>query len=403
LRQAFILCGGLGSRLGALTASTPKPLLEVAGLPFLENLVGELGRHGILDVILLAAFHSPRVEEYARSSRAAQRFGMNLRVSVEPDRAGTAGALAHARAFMDDEFLLLNGDSWLDFNLLSVPEPGDGADAVLALRTLPDASRSGVVELNEDGRITRFSQRPDVPGPGLVNAGIYRMSHRIASLLPAKGSLEGEVLPNLAKSGRLRGVVRAGYFIDIGVPEALAQAKADLPKRLRRPAVFLDRDGVLNEDLGYVGSVERFAWIPGAKDAIRTLNDAGKLVFVVTNQAGVARGFYTEEDVNSLHVWMNRELALHGAHIDDFRYCPYHADGIVESYREDHPWRKPSPGMILDLMENWSIRNDDSLMIGDKDLDMAAAAAAGIKGYLFDEQNLAQFIAKHQIAEITHK
>lgn len=392
MRQAFILCGGLGSRLGSLTAATPKPLLDIDGQPFMELLVNELGRHGFTDVILLAAFHSEQIEDYAKSSPAAQRYGMTVRVSVEPDRAGTGGALAHALPLMEDEFLLMNGDSWLDFNLLSVPAPGEGADASLTLRQLPDASRSGVVEIDIHGVVRSFKERPEAPGPALVNAGIYRMNRSIAAFLPDVGSLEGDVLPRLATAGRLKGVVRSGYFIDIGIPESLSQARIDLPYRQRRGAAFLDRDGVINRDLGYVGTVDRFEWNPGSIEAIRALNDAGKFVFVVTNQAGVARGFYEEEDVRRLHQWMNRELAAHGAHIDDFRYCPYHTDAVVERYRGDHDWRKPAPGMILDLLEQWPVDLAESFMIGDKDLDMAAAAAAGLHGFLYCGSDLLEFV-----------
>lgn len=163
--------------------------------------------------------------------------------------------------------------------------------------------------------------------------------------------------------------------------------------RLERPAAFLDRDGVLIVDDGYPHNPAKVTWISGAAQAVRRLNEAGYFVFVVTNQAGVARGLYTEEAVQTLHRWMAEQLAAEGAHIDAFEYCPYHPEALVPEYRQVSERRKPAPGMLLHLMEHWPVRLDGSFMIGDRESDVAAGRAAGVPGYLFDSVDLDRAIS----------
>jgi D,D-heptose 1,7-bisphosphate phosphatase len=159
-----------------------------------------------------------------------------------------------------------------------------------------------------------------------------------------------------------------------------------------RPAAFLDRDGVLNHDTGYVYDPVTFEWIAGAREAVKHLNDAGYYVFVVTNQAGVAHGYYEEAAIHALHEWVNGELRRGGASIDAFFHCPHHPEGKLVDYRRVCDHRKPAPGMLLSAGRRWPIDWSRSFLIGDRDSDIAAAAAAGIPGFKFAGGDLLAFL-----------
>lgn len=162
----------------------------------------------------------------------------------------------------------------------------------------------------------------------------------------------------------------------------------------KRPAVFFDRDGVINLDKGYLHKAEGFELVEGAAEAIAACNMAGFLVFIVTNQGGVGLGLYDEAAVEALHAHMRAVLAAKGAHIDDIRYCPHHPEAVNARHRADCDWRKPGPGMILDVMRCWPVDARHSFLVGDRDRDVAAAHAAGIAGHLFAGGNLFPLVRK---------
>lgn len=389
LRQAVFLVGGLGTRLKERTRDTPKPLLEVAGRPFLDTLLDEAARHGFTDVLLLSGHFG---DQFTSRYDGRDWHGARVRVLREPEPLGTGGALRFALQHLAPAFLMANGDSFFDINLRALTADVPEAGAVMALRDVP-GDRYGRVRLAQ-GRVLSF-HAPEEGISGPINGGVYAINRAVVeSIGRGKVSLEGEVFPRLAAAGRLKGVLFDRYFIDIGVPNDFERAQIELPSRLRRPAVFFDRDGVLNADTGYVHRPEEFTWLEGAKAAIRLCNDRGWLTFVVTNQAGVAHGYYSERAVHELNLWMNEELARVGAHIDAVEFCPHHPRGKLSQYRRACERRKPGPGMILDLLKHWTVDKDRSFLVGNMPSDIESALAAGIPGHLYDGGNLEIFLSK---------
>lgn len=172
----------------------------------------------------------------------------------------------------------------------------------------------------------------------------------------------------------------------------------------KRPAAFLDRDGVLNVDHGYTHRPDQLEWIAGAPEAVRLLNEAGYYVFVITNQSGVARGYYQEAVVHRFHAAMQDALKAQGAHIDAFYYCPHHPDGTVKELAVHCRCRKPEPGMLEQAAREWPIDLGQSFLIGDKDDDMAAAAAFNIRGIKFDSKvdSLVELVRRELAANVDH-
>lgn len=235
IEQAAILCGGLGTRLGPLTAATPKPLLPVGERPFLDILLEALGQAGVKRMLLLAGFMAERIGDYAATTPVKRRFDLSIEVAAEPYPAGTGGAVWHARDRLDEAFYLLNGDSWFDIPAQSLGKRllrDRSAIGVVALREVADASRYGSVRM-EGNHIAEFAERPAQPGPGSISGGVYAFRRALLDHLRDRASLERDVLPALAAAGALRGVSFDGYFIDIGVPEDLARARRELGDKNR--------------------------------------------------------------------------------------------------------------------------------------------------------------------------
>jgi dTDP-glucose pyrophosphorylase/histidinol phosphatase-like enzyme len=382
-RQCAIFVGGLGKRLGPLTAETPKPLLDCGGRPFLMWILRELSRYGIDNVILLAGFKLDAVAAFAESARQHLPKSMRVTLSAEPFPAGTGGALWHARNHLDDCFLLLNGDSWFDTNLArfvahATTEPGWLVRVLL--RETADASRYGVVERADD-RIRTFHERSSTKSRGMMNTGIYVCHRGILDFVEPICSLEKSVLPKLAERGLLTGDVGDGYFVDIGIPQDYSRAKLELPPRLLRPAVFFQCSSVLSKASVRAGSNKRFRWLTGAREAFRLATDAGFHAFVLGSRVAQIGESHISDDSPFLQDWMMGDIHASGGTIDEFCGC---ASLDCEA----------ASAAIPNLLSKWEVDIKRSFLVGGDERNILAANAAGIASYLFSDDNVCDFLSR---------
>jgi len=375
IRQAVILVGGKGTRLGAITQDIPKPMLRIAGgRPFLDYLLEMVERHGYEDIVLLAGYLGEAVEAAYGGRRIG---GAAIRVFRERVPLGTAGALTAAREVLDPRFLLMNGDAFFDINLRALEQASrqSGAMATLALRSVPDAARYGRV-IEEHGKVVAFLEKDSSrPGPGVINGGIYALKREILDLvreLPC--SLEQHVFPALVERGQVAGHEFEGYFLDIGLPETLAQGHRELPGVRVRPAAFLDRSALI---IGVDSSrLNGPSWTAGAGEAVRALNDRGHYVFVVGGSSASAAAPSPFDDARGLNAEIQERLTLEGGHVDRF----FAGDGRLFS-------------SVLDqVMNEWPIVRTRSLLVAASDAEAAVARRSGLAARVFDGEDLARLV-----------
>ena len=264
---------------------------------------------------------------------------------------------------------MVNGDTFAEIDYRAMLHAHRAADAQLsiAIVQVADAGRYGSIEVS-DGMVRRFHEK-GTSGPGWINGGVYVMGEALRARLPSQRpfSFEHEILMPGAGTMRILAFRMSGTFIDIGVPADYTRAQTLLGAAnigMKNRALLLDRDGVVNVDRNYVSRIEEFEFMPGIFELCATAQALGFLPIVITNQAGIGRGYYTEDDFRTLSTWMVGEFANRGIRIARIYHCPYHPTEGVGEYRRESFDRKPNPGMILRAR-------------ADFDLDLASVGAGG--------------------------
>jgi histidinol-phosphate phosphatase family protein len=392
--QVVILAGGRGTRLGDHARTIPKPMVTIGGRPNLEHQVLLAKRHGFTSVLFLVSHLADRVEAHFRDG---QDFGIEISYCAEDPPLGTAGALCHASALLRDRFLVLYGDVFVECDLtrLWADHANSRPFATLVVHPNDHPYDSDLVEADAEGWISAIHPKPrseDQYLPNLVNAGVAVLERKILAMIPPGHYLDlaSEIFPALARDGGLRAYRSAEYFKDFGTPDRLARTRLDfetgktvrLSRGHRRPAVFLDRDGVINKAVWHLSDPAQMELIPGAAEAIRRLNETGFLVVVVTNQPVVARGECTSEVLQLIHNKMEALLGREHAWIDVLYFCPHLPNkgfaGEVAELKVDCDCGKPKTRMLEQAVREWNISLSGSYGIGDSRRDVIAARRIGI-------------------------
>ncbi|MDR3348950.1 MAG: HAD-IIIA family hydrolase [Acidaminococcales bacterium] len=389
--KAAVLAGGKGTRIGQLFPDLPKPMMPVCGKPLLQWQVESLVTQGIRDITLIIGYKANVIRNHFGDGK---RFGARIGCIFEKEPLGTGGALT---LLPREDTLILFGDVYcdVDYSRFFAFHKEHGAEITLFAHPNSHPHDSDIVVTDGENRVVawkskKYRQRGEQRN--LVNSGLYVFSGgSLPSGEAAKRDLEHDlIIPNLT-SGKVYAYRSTEYVKDMGTPERLSAVERDIESGItaakclknKQRAVFIDRDGTLNEENGFITSPEQLRLIPGAAEAVRMLNRSPYLAICVTNQAVIARGDVSFEGLEAIHARLDVLLGQEGAYLDDLLFCPHHPDkgyaGEVPKYKIDCDCRKPKPGMLLEAARRYNIDLSRSYMIGDSTADIAAGQASGCK------------------------
>lgn len=394
IKQAVILAGGKGTRLEEIARDVPKPMIPVLGKPIIEHQVIALLRYGVTDIIMITGHMSRLIEDYFGDG---SRFGVKIRYYIETVPLGTTGGIKMVEDILDDEFFVLYGDVMMevDFARMMAFHSAKNSQCTLALHPNDHPYDSDLVEIDSDARVIAFHPKPHPQNfeyHNLVNAALYVLSRPVVDNLECgvKADFGKDVFPKIAGNLRMYGYVTPEYMKDVGTPERLREVERDLADgqlekhslAYPRPAIFLDRDGVLNHEINLLHHVEQMEILPRVPEAVGMINRSEYLSIVVTNQPVVARNLCSLEELDAIHKRLETKLGEKGAWLDAIEFCPHHPDrgfpGENEQFKIDCECRKPKTGMIERAVKRFNIRLDESWIIGDSERDIECGRRAGL-------------------------
>lgn len=399
--KAVIQAGGKGTRISEITGDViPKPMLEISGYPILYHQMMNLKKNGITDITVIIGHLGNVIKDYFGDGK---QFGLNISyVEEDPQKPlGTAGSLYFLKDKLKANFVFLLADVFIDIDFEKMEQYHIANNADVTLLTHPNGHPFDSDLVVEEGGVVKAfdyksNDRTTYNYKNLVNAGVMIFSPSVFKYLTElrKYNYEKDIIVPLINDGKVVSYKSSEYAKDMGTPERYRRVQEDYNSGIcdaknlanKQKAIFLDRDGTINEYVGFLRKEEDFKLIPGVSEAIKKINNSGYLAIVVTNQPVIARGEVTEEELEEIHKKMETLLGLDGAYIDDIYYCPHHPDkgfeGEIPELKIECDCRKPKTGMLEKAAREHNIDLSSSIMIGDSTLDIKMAENAGMQSIL---------------------
>lgn len=404
--KVVIMAGGKGTRMLSIASDIPKPMIPIEGRPVLEHEIECLCEQGFTDILITVGHLGNVIMDYFGDGL---KFGVHITYYFEKEPLGNAGALFQVKDQLTDDFLLLNADAMFDIDFNRFVQYHKTHDAVATLFTHPNSHPydSGVIIADEHMAVRKWlakeDERPEY-FKNRVNAGLHVLNKRILEQTVEGGKidLDRQLLKPLAGTGQMYCYDSPEYVKDMGTPERYYAVCKDFANGIvkarnlknRQKAIFLDRDGTINEYVGFLTDIKEFRLLDGVAEAIRKINASGYLAIVVTNQPIIARGEVSFTELQEIHNKMETLLGAEGVYIDAIYFCPHHPDKGFEGERVEYKiscdCRKPKPGMLLKAAEDFNIDLSRSWMVGDGKNDVEAGKNAGCKTVLIGTEDYGQ-------------
>ncbi len=396
--KAIIMAGGKGTRLQSISQDIPKPMVRVWNKPILEYQIESLKNSGITEIVLIVGHLRKVIQDYFGNGN---KYGVHIEYVIEDKPLGTAGALYYLKGSVTEDFILVFGDLMLDIDFSRFMNFHKKHGAFITLYGHPNSHPydSDVIVVNNNNRVTEILSKKEPRSfnyHNFVNAGIYCIKPQVIDSIEQaeKLDLEKDIIAKEVKNGTVFAYKSTEYVKDMGTPDRLTAVSLDVQNgvvsgrnlKRKQKAVFLDRDGTINEHVGFLSHPEQFQLIQGAAEAIRMINESEFLSIVITNQPVVARGECSFETLEEIHKKMETELGKNGAYLDDLYFCPHHPDkgfiGEIPELKIECECRKPKTGMIDKAVDMYNIDASLSWFVGDSTIDIKTGKNAGLKTIL---------------------